>query len=76
MFCLELVLIIQIVIILLLLSTKKENLFPVATLSAKENQKLLKLLSKGFERLICWNKYKIKSDTKNEILLESIDYLF
>ena len=37
----------------------------MATLSAKENQKLLKLLSKGFERLICWNEYKIKSDTKN-----------
>ena len=48
----------------------------MATLSAKENQKLLKLLSKGFERLICWNIYKIKSDTKNEILLESTDYLF
>ena len=62
--------------IIITINKKKKNLFPVATLSAKENQKLLKLLSKGFERLICWNKYKIKSDTKNEILLESIDYLF
>ena len=28
---------------------------PVATLSENENQKLSKLLSKGFERLFYWN---------------------
>ena len=27
----------------------------VVTLSAKDNQKLSKLLSKGFERSVCWN---------------------
>ena len=31
---------------------------PVVTLSARDNQKLSKLLSKGFERSIYWNKYK------------------
>ena len=31
---------------------------PVATLSAKDNQKLLKILSKGFERLVYWKEYK------------------
>ena len=38
---------------------------PVVTLSARDNQKLSKLLSKGFERSVDWNKYKIKSDNKN-----------
>ena len=32
----------------------------VVTLSAKNNQKLSKFLSKGFERLLYWNKYKTK----------------
>ena len=32
----------------------------VVTLSAKENQKLPKRLSKGFERSEYWNKYKSK----------------
>ena len=36
----------------------------VVTLSAKNNQKLSKFLSKGFERLLYWNKYKTK---KNEL---------
>ena len=35
--------------------------FPVVTLSAKDNQKLSKLLSKEFERSVYWNEYKIKS---------------
>ena len=34
-------------------------------LSASEDQKLLKLLSKGFERWVYWNEYKIKSENKN-----------
>ena len=38
---------------------------PVVTLSAKDNQNLSKLLSKGFERSVYWNKYKTKSDNKN-----------
>ena len=31
-------------------------------LSASEDQKLLKLLSKGFERWVYWNEYKIKRE--------------
>ena len=38
---------------------------PVVTLSAKYNQKLLKLISKGFERSVSWNEYKTKSENKN-----------
>ena len=38
---------------------------PVVTLSARDNQKLSKLLSKGFERSAYWNEYKTKSDNKN-----------
>ena len=37
----------------------------VVTLSAKENQKLSKLLSKGFEKCVYWNEYNTKSDNKN-----------
>ena len=37
----------------------------VVTLSARGNQKLSKLLSKGFERSVHWNEYKTKSDNKN-----------
>ena len=38
---------------------------PVVTLSARENQKSSKLLSKGSERSVYWNGYKTKSDNKN-----------
>ena len=38
---------------------------PVVTLSARDNQKLSKLISKGFKRSIYWNEYKAKSDNKN-----------
>ena len=38
---------------------------PVATLSAKDNQKLLQFLSKGFESSVYWNEYKTKSENKN-----------
>ena len=38
---------------------------PVVTLSARDNQILPKLLSKGFERSVYWNEYKTKSDNKN-----------
>ena len=37
----------------------------VVTLSAKGNQKLSKLLSKGFERSVYWNEFKTKSEKKN-----------
>ena len=58
----------------------------VATLSAKNNQKLLKLFSKGFEISVYWNEYKRKGQNKyttnkfrffsNKILLELINSLF
>ena len=32
---------------------------PIVTLSAEDNAKLSKLLSKGFKRSIYWNKYKV-----------------
>ena len=38
---------------------------PVVTLSARDNQKLSKLLSKGFKKSVHWNDYKIKSDNKS-----------
>ena len=39
----------------------------VVTLSAKDNQKFSKLLSKGSERSVCWNEYKTKSENNNTI---------
>ena len=38
---------------------------PVLTLSSRDNQKLTKLLSKGFERSVYWNAYKTKDENKN-----------
>ena len=38
---------------------------PVVTSSAKENQKLSKALSKGFETSVYWNEYKTKNENKN-----------
>ena len=37
---------------------------PIVTLSAKDNAKLSKLLSKGFKRPVYWNKYKV-TEQKN-----------
>ena len=39
--------------------------FPTVTLSTKENRKISKLLSKGFERSLYWNEFKTKSKNKN-----------
>ena len=50
----------------IIFTIKDTNLYvPVVNLSARDNQKLSKLLSKGFERSVDWNKCKIKSDNKN-----------
>ena len=50
----------------IIFTTKDRKLFiPVVTLSAKDNQKLLKLLSKGFGRSVYCNEYKTKSEYKN-----------
>ena len=40
---------------------------PVVTLSAKDNQKLSKRISKGFEKSLYWNEYKTKSENKNTV---------
>ena len=71
---------------MLFLLSKTKLYFPVVTLSGRDNQKLSKLLSKGFERSVYWNEYKTKNGNKvrqmnmdvfwNQLLLESIDYLF
>ena len=37
----------------------------VVTLSARDNQKSSKLLSKGFERSVYWNEYKTQSKNNN-----------
>ena len=37
----------------------------VVVLSTRDNQKLSKLLSKGFERSVYWNDYKTKSENKS-----------
>ena len=56
---------------------------PVVNFLARDNQKLSKLLSKGFKRSVYWNEYKTKVRIKirqisflNQISLESLDYLF
>ena len=47
-------------------TVKKTKLYlPVVTLSAKDNQKLSKYLSKGFERSVYWNEYKTKNENKD-----------
>ena len=38
---------------------------PTVTLSARDNQKLSKPFSKGFEKSVYWNEYKTKSENKD-----------
>ena len=38
---------------------------PAVTFSARDNKKISKLPSKGFERSVYWNEYKTKSDNKS-----------
>ena len=38
---------------------------PFVTLSARDNQKLSKRFSKGFERSVYWSAYKTKCETEN-----------
>ena len=50
----------------IIFTTKETKLYvPVVILSAKDNQKLPKRISKGFERSVYWNKYKTKRENKN-----------
>ena len=39
---------------------------PVVCLSTRDNQKLLKLCSKGFGRSVYWNEYKSKCENKTQ----------
>ena len=50
----------------IIFTIKDTNLYvPVVTLSARDNKKLSKLLSKGFERSVYGNEYKVKTESKN-----------
>ena len=42
------------------------------TKSAKENQKLSKLLNKGFERLVYWNECKTESENRNTLSSQTL----
>ena len=65
MFYLHLVLT-MIMLINIIFTIKDTKLYvPVVTLSVKDTQKLLKHLSKGFERSVYWNEFKRKSENKN-----------
>ena len=51
----------------ILFSIKDTKLYlPIVTFSAKDNQKLSKFFSKGFQRLVYWNEYQTKSENKNK----------
>ena len=43
----------------------KKVYIPVATFSTRDNQKLSKILGKGFKRSVYWNEYKPKSENKS-----------
>ena len=87
MFCLHLVLIMMKtkMIKLLSLSKRKKSYVPVVTLSATDNQKLLKRLSKGLKDQVIGINIKQKRGIKiqqmnidifsNQTLLKLIDYL-
>ena len=77
----------MLIILIILFSLSKTQLYVLlVTLSARDNQKLSKLLSKGSERSLYWNEYWTESVNKNttneyryfsnQILLEPLDYLF
>ena len=86
MFCLQLVFINNTNFNNIIFAVKDTKLYvTVVTLSSKDNQKLSKLLSKGFEISVYWNEYKkvrLKIQQKNidtfpnQILLKLIDCFF
>ena len=50
----------------IIFTTKDTKLYvSVITLSARDNQKLSKILSKGFEKSVYWNECKAKRENKN-----------
>ena len=52
--------------IIVTIKETKLHVTPV-TLSARDNQKTIKLLRKWFEKLVYWNEYKTKSENKNTV---------
>ena len=52
----------------------------VVTLSTKDNVNLTKLLDEGFKRLVYWNEYKSKAETKatdnNNVTIFPVDAPF
>ena len=44
--------------------TSAKLYLPIVTLSTKDNKNLTKQLNEGFKRLVYWNKYKLKIETK------------
>ena len=51
--------------VILIFTIKNTKLYvPDVILTARDNEKLSKLLSKGFERSVYWNEYRTKSVTK------------
>ena len=55
----------MLILIIFSLSKAQKLYVLVVTLSARDNQKLSDLLSKGFERSVYWNEYKTKNENKN-----------
>ena len=76
----------MLILIILFSLSKTQSYVSVITLSARDNQKLSELFSKGFEKSVYWNEYKTKVKIKtrqmiidiflNQILFESINCLF
>ena len=56
---------IMMIMLIILFSLSKTLYAPVIILSARDNQKLSKRLSKGFRRSVYWNEYKIKTEDEN-----------
>ena len=47
---------------------------PIVTLSAEDNAKLSKLLSKGFKTSVYWNKYKVIDNILVQIVTQNEEY--
>ena len=45
--------------------TKGDLYIPIVTLNTENNNKLSRLLSEGFERIVIWNEYKCKIERIN-----------
>ena len=45
--------------------TNTKMYVPIVILSSKDNVKLVKLLEEGFKRLVYWNQYQTKTESRN-----------